>query len=63
MKLKLHVEMDNAAFEDNQGGECARILRKLADQLDENPWLGGLSTRLIDYNGNVVGIAETKGKR
>jgi hypothetical protein len=64
MKLKLEIEMDNAAFEDQQGAEVARILHKLADQLDGNVWLGGLSTRLIDFNGNVVGVAKTtKGAR
>jgi hypothetical protein len=34
MKLKIEIKMDNAAFEPDNGTEAARILRKLADEMD-----------------------------
>lgn len=56
MKAIIEVRMDNAAFEENQGGELSRILRALADTIDD---LSALSshdnTRLMDRNGNHVG--------
>ncbi len=42
MKLKIEIAMDNAAFESCNGGECARILHQLADQI-ETAILGRLS--------------------
>ena len=55
MKLKLTLEMDNAAFDDGNSGrtETARILSRLADQLERNP--GQTEGRLLDANGNTVG--------
>lgn len=43
----------NAAFEDNHGGEVARILRRLADQAEQGDL--GDTCRLLDINGNTVG--------
>lgn len=60
MKLKIEITMDNAAFEDN-GAECARILRKLSndlDDLDESVLAPGQEVRLLDVNGNHVGEAK-----
>ncbi|MDD5350036.1 MAG: hypothetical protein PHQ12_07480 [Chthoniobacteraceae bacterium] len=55
MKLKITIEMDNAAFADdgNDGrSEAARILAIIARKLDQ-----GVDTcgRTIDHNGNNVG--------
>ncbi len=53
MKLKLEIEMDNAAFDDGNGGnsEAARILREAADRIES----GNDNTGLLDSNGNRVG--------
>ena len=50
--------MDNEAFQPDNGGEAARILRVLADtidgdSLDASDRLPGL----MDVNGNKVGMA------
>ena len=52
--LKIEFETENAAFHDNLTGECARILRALADRLDA---FGDASDNglLRDSNGNLVG--------
>ena len=59
--LKLKIEVGNAAFheDDEQKGdtaardrECARILRRAADEIEN----GSDSLRLRDINGNLVGI-------
>jgi hypothetical protein len=49
--FKLEFETGNAAFTDNLREECARILRKIADQLESGRECG----RCMDYNGNAVG--------
>ncbi|MEN6304888.1 MAG: hypothetical protein ABFD96_19310 [Armatimonadia bacterium] len=58
MTFNLNLNTDNAAFEDNEGAETARILRALADRLENSAfddyngmWL------LRDSNGNAVGSA------
>lgn len=57
MKLRIEINMDNAAFGEDAyecGTEAARILRKLADKL-EGPGSGDIT--LYDSNGNPVGTA------
>jgi hypothetical protein len=51
--LRIKIETKNAAFEEKEY-ECSRILRKVADQLDEG-FTEGLCT---DTNGNTVGAWE-----
>ena len=51
-KFRITIETVNAAFEDI--GELPRILRKVADTLED----GDIPQRLLDINGNVVGIVE-----
>lgn len=46
----LHVETDNAAFED-PAAETARILREVADRLEN----GSTEGAIADINGNRVG--------
>lgn len=58
MELKIKMDMDNAAFEDANGYEAARILRKLADKIEGQQLEGSDSFRLMDANGNGVGEAE-----
>lgn len=50
--MKIIIDTANAAFEDNEGAEVARILRQLADKL-ETP--GDYSGFLYDINGNKCG--------
>ena len=59
--FKLTLEMSNAAFVDaGEANELARILRELADRLEDSPLVDGDEYRLRDYNGNTVGKAEVK---
>lgn len=55
--LRLSIRTKNAAFENHKSSEVARILRDLADRLDNAdltyPQLDG--TLLRDLNGNTVG--------
>jgi len=58
MKFKLEIDMENAAFEDCNGDEVARILRNLAmfvacNVLDDRRANNG---KLKDSNGNTVGF-------
>lgn len=59
MTLKIEINMDNAAFEPDSGTEAARILRKLAADIDGyNYPVDKALRRLLDVNGNAVGTAE-----
>jgi hypothetical protein len=61
MKLKIVMTMDNAAFEEENGGsgtEAARILRKIADRIDGENCTVGDVTPCMDINGNRVGEAK-----
>jgi hypothetical protein len=49
--FKLELTCDNAAFEGDPSVEIARIIRDLADSLDQ----GELDVVLRDINGNRVG--------
>ena len=53
--VKIRIETGNAAFEDSPTGEIARILRKLAADIEEMGDFGAV----IDYNGNKVGTAQS----
>ena len=59
MKFELDFKMGNAAFETDRQAEAARILRSIADLLDN-----GLSEAPIhDGNGNTVGDWAIFGER
>lgn len=45
------IDCDNAAFEDEPGHELARILREVADKVEEGTLVG----KLRDINGGTVG--------
>jgi len=59
MHATLNIEMDNAAFLDDQS-ELARILRELADKIEDHVVVVGDSFVARDVNGNRVGSLEIK---
>lgn len=58
MKLKIEIEMDNAAFEESSGDECARILQVVAQDCKRGHILPEFERVLRDVNGNTVGKAK-----
>jgi len=56
--LKLKINSDNQAF-DQEGQEIARILRGLADRLENLDKLQECQLPLRDINGNTVGYYQT----
>ena len=58
--LKIVIRMDNAAFEDNEGPEVARILRDYAAHIDDGCRFDAYDAEktLRDLNGNTVGEAK-----
>lgn len=56
MTLSIHIETVNAAFDDNQQGpELARILRGIADRLENLAPSDCADWTIYDINGNRVG--------
>ena len=56
MKFKLRFKMDNAAFEDYPEKEIVRILRQVADKIDElAPGDCYPYDTIRDINGNRIG--------
>jgi len=54
-QFKVEMRIDGAAFDGQPGVEVARILRKLADAVEQ----GGKHSRVLrDANGNTCGMAE-----
>ncbi len=61
MKFKLEIEMENAAFEEQQEGyEASRILNNLANKIAPYSLAIGDTFPLKDVNGNRVGTATGK---
>lgn len=58
MELNLHIDMDNAAFGDDDDAvaccEASQILREAAQRIRD----GAMSGKLRDSNGNTVGSFE-----
>jgi hypothetical protein len=54
MKFTINMTCDNAAFEDEPAPEVARILRSIANKLDERDGYDKYQT-ILDVNGNDVG--------
>lgn len=52
--FKIEIETGNAAFEDDRNMELARILRQIAERLENGENAG----RVLDINGNKVGSFE-----
>lgn len=61
MKLKIEIDMDNAAFEEFPVGEVEAILRKAVSLL----YFDGSKEVVVlrDRNGNTVGKATVTGKK
>ena len=57
--LKLKINTENAAFDQAEGQEVARILRGLADRLENLDKLQECQLPLRDLNGNTVGYYQT----
>lgn len=56
MNIKIDINTDNAAFEDNESQEVSRILRGLVDRIDGHPHFSpGHCQPLQDSDGNTVG--------
>jgi len=58
MKCKIEFSMDNAAFEDDPGGEAKQIILAVAECIIEGDKLG----KCCDSNGNTVGTWKITGK-
>jgi hypothetical protein len=54
----LRIRTDGAAFTASPTAEIARILRRLADDLDQHRFAGAWPRPLHDSDGNRVGQAE-----
>ena len=55
----ISIDCNSAAFDGMDcGPELARILRSLADDLEQDEIVRGYSARLHDTNGNRCGTAE-----
>jgi len=52
--FQVNIKCTNAAFHDDRNNEVARILRELADKLDN----GYMQANLFDLNGNNVGSGD-----
>lgn len=55
-KLTISMNTENSAFEGNTEYEVARILREIADKIEQ----GHEPTKVMDINGNKVGEIEIK---
>ena len=62
MTAKITIKMDNAAFDDGQGGrgELARILRNVALHIEGT---GATEGAVMDGNGNRVGDFKVTGRQ
>ena len=58
-KVDINIDTGNAVFEEaGTGREVARILRRLADQIEDWPGSSAFKINLRDANGNRVGFCE-----
>ena len=55
MYLKIKINLDNAAFADDQEGELRRVLTRIP--LDSHEAMPGEPWSIHDSNGNMVGHA------
>lgn len=58
MTLTIKIEMDNEAFQPQSGTQVARILKRLAGEIDNSILRNGHTYSLEDTNGNTVGKAK-----
>ena len=62
MKLRIEMNLDNAAFSEGGVEEVRRILNKMCARLPD-PLEGGWEWKAMDSNGNRVGKATITGRR
>jgi hypothetical protein len=62
MKITIAINMDNAAFDNHQSHEVARILRDLAGDMEYNTIRSFDGLEIKDYNGNKCGTVKLSGK-
>lgn len=55
MKFNLYFSMDNAVFYDNSSHEVVRILREIADKIENNYDVPRTYQTIRDINGNDIG--------
>lgn len=59
MQLKITINMDNEAFENDNTREVTRILRAYCNKIDKGgELLNGDTETLMDANGNSAGNAK-----
>jgi len=58
--ITIKIDTNNAAFADGGQNEIARILRELADKVEERGTPGGTKAAIMDINGNKVGYFTEK---
>tara|TARA_R100000808_G_scaffold10699_1_gene28273 strand:+ start:2012 stop:2224 length:213 start_codon:yes stop_codon:yes gene_type:complete len=62
-EFSLLIRGGNAAFEESSAEEVARILEKLAGSIRQGEDVTEFDGRkLLDYNGNSVGIVKVRGE-
>jgi len=59
MRVRIEIRCDNEAFEPYAGTEVARILRQIADEMQDDI-LPDTEQRLRDINGNTVGTLKVQ---
>ena len=58
-QLRIEINLDNAAFDGQEGNEVAHILRQLADDVDDCAQISAeVLGALRDSSGNTVGVAK-----
>ena len=55
MDVRIDITMDNDAFRPQPGREVARILRRLAEECEQDGMPINDRSKLFDNNGNTVG--------
>lgn len=55
-RITITINTKNAAFDENENLELARILKELSERIENND----IPRSLLDINGNKVGTIETE---
>ncbi len=60
--IRITISTGNAAFDNRESSETARILREIADRLDDAAWMIPTIDHnpLYDVNGNRVGAIKVR---
>lgn len=54
--LQIEFRMDNASFDENPKAEAVRVIRELADRLENSESeIGDIGMKIRDVNGNTIG--------